>query len=568
MSAAGAAAKQDLPPYAPDRILAAPFPERMRLVCTQWASQVNPTPKAVMALYWTKYLLFYIGGWAVWQMFNANYPGFFSPLSWAFTGTAFQKAMVWSIFYELCGFGCGWGPMNGRFDPWFGGFRHFLRPGTTKLAPFPNLPLFGGITRSWLDVAIYAANQLFLLRALIAPELTPALLLPNVILIPLMGLTDKTLYLAARAEHYYVALVCITAALAGGPWVAFCKLVWCFIWFWAATSKVNDHFPSVIQVMMNNGPFFPTWLKSRLFAGYPNDLRPGPFAIFMSRMGTLTEWAIPFVLAANISPLVTVAMLFVVVSFHGFIGINNPSGMPVEWNILMIYGAIALFGFHQDVSILETLQMPWLLALVVFSMFVIPLYGNFVPSRVSFLLAMRYYAGNWAYNVWLIRKDAIHKLGKLKKNADTTRAQLNELLPDPALVEVALCMSLAHRFMHLEGRPLLEALPRTVDRIEDYEWIDGEMLAGMIIGWNFGDGHLNNESLLNAIQPQCQFAPGEVRVLMVESQPLFGPTMEWKIVDAANGVLERGKTVIAPMKAVQPYPTGKYADAYGRASAA
>jgi hypothetical protein len=241
--------------------------------------------------------------------------------------------------------------------------------------------------------------------------------------------------------------------------------------------------------------------------------------------------------------------------------------MPVEWNILMIYGAIALFGFHQDASILGTLQMPGLLAFVLFSMFVIPLYGNFVPSRVSFLLAMRYYAGNWAYNVWLIRKDALHKLDKLKKNATTTRTQLNEILPDPKLVEVALSMSLAHRFMHLEGRPLLEALPRTVDRIEDYEWIDGEMFAGMVIGWNFGDGHLNNESLVNAIQPQCQFAPGEVRVLMVESQPLFGPTMEWKIVDAADGVLERGKTEIAPLRAVQPYPTGKYAQAYERGPA-
>jgi hypothetical protein len=567
MSAAGAAAKHDLPPYDPERILSAPFPEKIRLVCTQWASQVNPTPKAVMALYWGKYLFFYIGGWALFQIFNANYPGFTSPQEWAFTGTAFQKAVVWSIFYELCGFGCGWGPMNGRFDPWFGGFRHFARPGTTKLPPFPKLPLLGGIQRSWLDVAIYAANQLFLVRALIAPELTPALLVPNVILIPLMGLTDKTLFLAARAEHYYVALVCITAAVAGGPWISFCKLVWCFIWFWAATSKVNHHFPSVIQVMMNNGPFFPTWLKKRLFADYPNDLRVGQFAVFMARMGTLTEWTIPFVLAANLGPWVTIPMLCLMASFHGFIAINNPSGMPVEWNILMIYGGIALFGFHQDVSILGTVQMPWLLALVLFSMFVIPLYGNFVPSRVSFLLAMRYYAGNWAYNVWLIRKDAIGKLDKLVKNADTTRVQLGKLLPDPALVDVGLSMSLAHRFMHLEGRPMLEALPRTVDRIEDYEWIDGEMFAGMVIGWNFGDGHLNNQSLLDAIQPQCQFAPGELRVLMVESQPLFGPTMHWKIVDAANGMLEEGETLIEPMRAVQPYPTGKYAAAFGRGRA-
>src|SRR5439155_5529534 len=32
----------DLPPYDPERILGAPFPEKIRLVCTQWASQVNP----------------------------------------------------------------------------------------------------------------------------------------------------------------------------------------------------------------------------------------------------------------------------------------------------------------------------------------------------------------------------------------------------------------------------------------------------------------------------------------------------------------------------------------------
>jgi hypothetical protein len=558
----------DLPPYDPDRILAAPFPERIRLVCRQWASQVNPTPKSIMALYWSKYLFVYIGGWAVFQTFDANYPGFTHPLDWAFTGTAFQKAVVWSIFYELLGIGCGWGPMNGRFKPMFGGCRHFLRPGTTKLPPFPGLPLFGGIQRTWFDVVLYAANQLFLLRALVAPELTPALLFPSVILIPLMGLADKTLFLAARAEHYWVALTCIAVALAGsGPWVAFCKLVWCFIWFWAATSKVNDHFPSVIQVMMNNGPFFPKWLKKRLFANYPDDLRPGQFAVLMARVGTLTEWTIPFVLAANISPLVTGLTLFVVVGFHGFIGINNPSGMPVEWNILMIYGAIALFGFHQDVSILATDQMPLLLAFQLFCMLVVPLYGNFVPSRVSFLLAMRYYAGNWAYNVWLFRKDAIGKLEKLKKNAQTTRVQLGRMLPDPKLVDVALSMSLAHRFMHLEGRPMLEALPRAVDRIDDYEWIDGEMFAGMVIGWNFGDGHLNNESLVAAIQPQCRFAPGECRVLMVESQPLFGPTMKWKIVDAATGVLERGETVIEPMRAVQPWPTGEYAAAFGRGRA-
>jgi hypothetical protein len=86
----------------------------------------------------------------------------------------------------------------------------------------------------------------------------------------------------------------------------------------------------------------------------------------------------------------------------------------------------------------------------------------------------------------------------------------------------------------------------------------------MILGWNFGDGHLNNQSLLDAVQQQCGFAPGELRVVMVESQPLFGRTMKWKIVDAANGVLEEGETEIEPMRTVQPYPTGAYAEAFRR----
>jgi hypothetical protein len=89
----------------------------------------------------------------------------------------------------------------------------------------------------------------------------------------------------------------------------------------------------------------------------------------------------------------------------------------------------------------------------------------------------------------------------------------------------------------------------------------------MVLGWNFGDGHLNNQNLLDVVQPQCRFEPGELRVVMVESQPLFGATMHWKIVDAADGVLEEGETAIDAMRAVQPWPAGKYADAFERGQA-
>ena len=145
-------ADTDLPLYDVREVLSKPFPERARLICRTWASQTNPTPFSILVMYWLKYWLLFAGGWAFFCSFSADYAGFLSVGSWAFTAVAFQKAVVWAIFYESAGFGCSSGPMNGRFSPPLGGFLHFLRPGTTKLPLFPGMPVLGGITRSWLDV--------------------------------------------------------------------------------------------------------------------------------------------------------------------------------------------------------------------------------------------------------------------------------------------------------------------------------------------------------------------------------------------------------------------------------
>jgi len=555
-------AQSDLPPFDPQRIVNAPFPERVRLACVTWAN-ASPNLPSVMALYWVKYFVALIGGWAFWCHFNAGYPGFFSFGEWMFTADAFKKAMVWSMFWELAGFGCGWGPMNARFDPWFGGYRHFLRRGTTKLPLFRGAPLIGGDTRGWLDVALYGACQLFLLRALVAGQVTPDLLYPVVLLIPAMGILDKTLYLACRAEHYFVVIVCL--AFAGDLWVSGAKLVWCFIWFWAATSKLNSHFPTVIMFMMNNGPFFPKALKKSLFTHFPDDLRPSRFATLMAHFGTAAEYTIPVILIFGAgNQTATVLGLLLMTGFHGFIGMNNPNGMPVEWNILMIYGGWFLFLFHPDAHLAALTQMPVLLTVLLLSLAVVPTIGNFFPAKVSFLLSMRYYAGNWAYNIWLVRKGAAVKFDKLKKAAPVVYDQLVKFVPDPVHFEVAKAMMCVSRFMHFEGRALLEALPKAVDEIDEYEWHEGELIGGMVLGWNFGDGHLNGGQLLRAIQPQCGFEAGEVRVVSVESQPLFGATMHWRVYDAVQGVIAEGHTKLADYGDVQPFPTGEYAEALVR----
>jgi hypothetical protein len=214
------------------------------------------------------------------------------------------------------------------------------------------------------------------------------------------------------------------------------------------------------------------------------------------------------------------------------------------------------------VPLFGLVDAPLLLAFLVVMLIAIPLYGNLVPSRVSFLMSMRYYAGNWAYSVWLFRGDSARKLDRLVKAVPLMRDQLERIIPDKDQVEMALAMTPSFRLMHLQGRVLHDVVPKAVDNIDDYEWIDGEIIAGLSIGWNFGDGHLHGLQLLNAIQEQCGFEAGELRVVIVESQPLGGSTWAWTIADAAGGVLEQGESKVADCADRQPWPTGECAAAF------
>jgi hypothetical protein len=178
-------------------------------------------------------------------------------------------------------------------------------------------------------------------------------------------------------------------------------------------------------------------------------------------------------------------------------------------------------------------------------------------------MAMRYYAGNWAYSVWLFRGDSARKLDRMVKAVPLLRDQLARLIPDPDTVELAIRMQPAFRSVHLQGRALHDALPHAADDVDAYEWMDGEMVAGMVLGWNFGDGHLHDEQLLQSIQRECGFAPGELRVVIVESQPLLGSTMAWRVADAATGAVAAGESRITDMVERQPWPTGAEAAALG-----
>ncbi|HXJ34329.1 MAG TPA: DUF3556 domain-containing protein [Candidatus Eisenbacteria bacterium] len=531
------------------------FTERVRIATNAYVLTGLGYPPPVYVFHAVKLALF-VAGWMFFCRFTPGLGTVSGFTTWIFEPTAFQKAFLWASLVEVMGFGCMSGPLGLRIWPPFTAWLHFLRPGTTKLAPFPNLPVFGGTTRTGLDVVLYAALVAALARSLVQPEVTAAHLLPIVVLLPLCGLGDKTIFLAARVEHHFAMIVCFLAA---GTWIAACKWVQLAIWFWAGVSKLTVAFGYVVPIMTANNPLLKSGaLRRRLFVSYPDDLRPSRLAKAMAHAGTFLEFATPLTLVfvTHAGPLLYLGIGFALL-LHGFILSNLPIAAVFEWNVLSIYAAFFLFVGHPEVSLFSVGSGPLALYLVV-ALLVLPLVGNLAPSRVSFLVSMRYYAGNWAWNAWLFRNHGYKKLQGLKRAAPLLREQQERFLgaDQAVLADSAL---LAFRTLHLQGRILGMLLPKAIGGrpFRDYTYVDGEVVAASVVGWNFGEGHLADQRLVAAVQAQCGFEDGDLRVICVEAQPILGSTLHWRIVDAKRGILEEGDAELSDLATRKPWDYGE-----------
>jgi Transmembrane protein of unknown function (DUF3556) len=535
------------PPYSPLTWRRLPLAERGRQVCAAWALQGYGSPHAIFLVYAAKIGLFVLG-WMLWCGLSPSLGTPRQVATWWLEPLAFQKAILWSILFEVVGLGCGSGPLTGRYFPPFGGALYFLRPGTTKAPLFPGVPVIGRPLRGVLDVLLYTALLVSLVRALLAPQLEPLLVLPVVVLLPLLGVLDRTVFLAARAEHYWVTAVCFLSP----AWIAGAKCVQLALWFWAGASKLNHHFPAVVCVMTSNSPVARfEWLRRLMYRSFPDDLRPSRLATYLGHAGTALEFSVALVFALTPVGVTPVLGLVLMLMLHAHITSSVPAGVPLEWNLVVAYGGFALFYAHPDVSFLALGSWP-LAAFVAVMGIAVPLLGNLFPHRVSFLMAMRYYAGNWAYSVWLFRGKAHEKLARLTKSSPWVHDQLARFYDEETRVGLVGRL-IAFRMMHLHGRALSILIPKAVDKLEDYEWVDGEVVAGLVLGWNFGDGHLHDERLLRAVQAQCGFEDGELRCVFVEAQPLLGKTLSYRVADAARGEMAAGELGVKELRDRQPW---------------
>jgi len=331
-----------------------PFPERAKKVCQAWAMQGFGAPKFTVLFYSLK-IAFYVWLWTVFCSYSTELGDFDSIGEWGFKLEALGKALTWTVLIEVIGFGGASGPLTGRYMPILGGITYWLIPGTVKSPFFKAL----GDKRNILDVLLYAALLYFLIMACIAPAVTPEVVIPILILLPILGLLDTQIFLAARADVWYPALfVFLFPSEAGGA----LQICWFAVWFWAAFSKLTPTFTSVVAVMISNSPFMNfKWLKRMLFKNYPEDLRMSQTAIYIAHFGTVVEFSLPILLMTGTfmgwSQEVMFYCLIGMTAFHTFIFMNFPMGVPMEWNVIMVYGGWLLFGYNPECDITQVLGL-------------------------------------------------------------------------------------------------------------------------------------------------------------------------------------------------------------------
>lgn len=534
-----------------------------------WAEVGFGTPVVLHLFYVAKVAAYVLGGWLV-ALSTAGVDGFFDVQQWYAEPIVFQKIVLYTMLFEVIGLGCGFGPLNNRFVPPMGSILYWVRPETIRLPPWPGLvPLTRGDTRTRFDVLLYVSLLAVLTIAIFSDGtgadpaagasagLLPMWQIWTILgLLAALGLRDKVIFLAARGEVYgSMTVAFLFAAVTTVDMILAAKLVCLVIWIGAATSKLTRHFPFVISTMMSNNPVLrPRWIKRRFFKDFPDDLRPGWPSRLVAHVSTAIEGLVPIVLFFGHSSTAGIVAAIVMLLFHFGILSSVPMGVPLEWNVFMMFSVVVLFVGHAGVGLGDmTSPLPVLLAAVLVGTVIV---GNLFPRKVSFLPGMRYYAGNWDVGLWCIKPSAAAKIEKnIVAIASMPQAQMQKFFGSPEIAEMYQYMGYAFRGFNSHGRAMFALAHRAMAGLDEsgYVLTDGERICSTALGWNFGDGHMHNEQLIDALQRRCSFEPGEVRVVLIDAQPIHRQRQEYRLVDAATGEFERGHVRVADLVDRQPW---------------
>lgn len=569
----------DLPPVDPATFESIPTMERMKLLCQHWIDYGFGAPKIMHTLYLVKGVFFFIGGWLAIGLTTPGLP-MMDLGAWWGELIVLQKAMLWVVLWSATGFNESWGPLAFKFAPMTAGYRYWMRTGTLRLPPWPDkVPFTNGDERRAIDAMLYVAMLAVLAIGLLMPGQQTAAAYSEAGLLPawpfityiivqlILGLRDKVTFLASRPEQYSVVLLGfgVLTTYAGGSvdMIVVAKIAMFAVWWGAFISKIGLHFTPTVQSMLNNAPLnrSKTFRRS-LYRNPPEDMHPTKVAFtFAHILGTLVEFTLPIIILFSTNWTITVLATIGFMIFHLFIYSMFALAMPQEWNLFyIVYTPIVFLGFFSgDGFALWDASSPWIIVGAAVLTLTGPIVGNFRPDLVSFLISMRQYAGNWSSATMAFRMNGCEdKLDNpdFVTEMPSQRHQLANLF-GPEVAEIFLQKTTAFRLTQTQGRGQMSIMMNHLDDLDNYRFREGEAVCTFFIGWQFGDGHLFDRFTIAAVQKRCNFEPGEFITVWTESQPLHKKTLEYEVIDAALGVVERGYYYVSDAVAEQPWlPNG------------
>jgi len=249
---------------------------------------------------------------------------------------------------------------------------------------------------------------------------------------------------------------------------------------------------------------------------------------------------------------------------HMYIILHLP--MADVWILNLLPAYLVYYAFYLapttesgfDYAGFTNLPTLWQYACYAFMLFV--LYGQINSDKVSYTLCYRFWAGNWPHSYFFISKSGIAKIKKtLAKQweaeepgvfrifgADKWRSQILSYM----ILGTFFTSNLNHR-----------ALPKVIHKVTNGRSLTEYHDEGnrIFVGWFLvqwlmglaGNCSIRAFHALAVLQELCEFEAGECQLINVNS---FGShqaldisgtsTTEWIIMDAKDGVVEKGNTSI------------------------
>ena len=315
-------------------------------------------------------------------------------------------------------------------------------------------------------------------------------------------------------------------------------------------------------------------------ANFPHDNTPTMFARFFGYIAATAEWAAPlgWLFPASVvggmgqsgwlaitSPAVAFGSL-TLVAMHIYIVAHMPA-FDV-WLLNVVPGVLTPYAFHLAPSLSEPgfdfaalASLPVFLKLVCAALVAYVLYGHMRPSRVSYVFAYKFWAGNWPMGYVLLKRSAQEKLYKRWPQLAKTGpvAEVSQAMePDEwKRLQVIYGMMGAFQTAQLPHRmmPLLMHKVLGGQRITEFDgtvaqsFFASYWLAGNSINETMSDGLLFREA-----HKECAFEEGECVWIECKSFPLlahlWGGKALWEIHDAKLGLTDSGSFTVAAALAV------------------